>query len=155
MSSVGIDLKLAGIDDLAALGQALKDAGDKELRRELLRAGQRLTKPVKDNIKKHAVTDLPRRGGLNRWVESRLNIKTQVRLSGKNVGIRIVSAGKGTVDMRAINNGKVRHPLFGDRDHWYLTAVRPGFVARAIDEMADDVREEFLQAVADVAARLR
>lgn len=148
------EIRIEGIEKLEKLGRDLKEAGDKELRREMLKTGQAIGKPVKENIRKHALSDLPRKGGLNVWVAKNAKTQTQVRLSGRNLGVRFRTKFKGSSDVAAINAGEVRHPLFGNKDHWYATKVTPGFAYRALDELAPEVRKQFLALVDDIAAKL-
>ena len=153
-----VEFKDVGVDSMERLGKDLREAGAKDLRKELLKAGQQLTKPVKENIKEHALTDLPKRGNLNVWTSKRLKTTTQVRLAGKNVGVRFKTkhpGTKGLSDLPSINDGDVRHPLFGNTNRWYTTHVHPGFVTRAVDEMAPEIRKAFLGAVDEIAAKLR
>ena len=77
--------------DLRALGKAIQQAGAKDLKLELVKAGHRVTKPIKEDVKRSAVETLPRRGGFGTWVAA-LDVKTQVRTMGRNVGVRIVGA---------------------------------------------------------------
>ncbi len=115
---------------LKAFGRALKSA-DKELRKEMFKAVQTATKPVKEEIKRSAIQTLPSTGGLGTWV-SKIGIRTRQAYSGRNVGITItgtldnkkITRGKGrgkrkagtfgaTADLRAINRGRVMHPAWG------------------------------------------
>ena len=119
-----------GVEQLAKLGRDLKDAGASDLRREMLRAGQRTTKPVKAAIKAHALSDLPHGGGLNVWVASNLKISTQVRLTGNNVGVRFKTkhpGRRGLSDLPAINDGRVR---IAEMTHCSRSACRRGSTSR-------------------------
>lgn len=158
MAEAGFDVKITGADQMEKLGRDLRAAGAKTLRKEFMRAGRELGKPVADAFKAAALADLPKKGGLNEWVAKRMKTKTQIRLSGKNVGISFVTRHKGErglSDLKALNAGRVRYPLFGDRDHWYVHGVAPGFIFRAFDAMSEDVRNEFLAAVDRTTEQLR
>lgn len=37
------------------------------------------------------------------------------------------------IDLRALNEGRLRHPLFGDRRYWYQQQVAPGWFDRPIE----------------------
>jgi hypothetical protein len=150
------ELRITGLDDVAKLSRDLKAAGQKDLQKEMREAGKRIAKPAEEAVRESARDVLPSKGGLNEWVAGRLRFKTLIRLSGKQVGIRIKTSHRGKTglsDLGAINRGRVRHPFYGDRDHWYLTEVTAGFVTKALDEMADTAREEFLKAVDEVARK--
>jgi len=95
----------ADASDFIAVGRALRQAGDKGLRRELFKAVQRATKPAKAEIKKSALTTLPKSGGLNRWVAD-VSVVTKQAYSGQNVGVRIVAS-------KAAKNKRVRSKQIG------------------------------------------
>lgn len=149
----GFDVRITGLDDVAALTRALRKMGEKDVPKQLREAGKRIGEPAAQLIADAAVEVLPHKGGLNVWVGSRVKSSTLVKLSGKNVGIRIKTRHRGKTglsDLAAINRGKVRHPLFGDTDHWYLTNVPAGFVGHALEPIRDTAEEEFLAAVDEI-----
>jgi hypothetical protein len=149
-------MRITGLDDVAKLSRDLKAAGNKDLPKEMRAAGKRIAKPAQEAIRQAALDTLPGGGGLNEWVGNRLKFSTLVRLSGKNVGIKIKTRHRGATglsDLGALNRGKARHPLYGNRDHWYLTEVPAGWVGKALNEMTDTAQEEFLAAVNEVARK--
>lgn len=108
----------AGPDELVALGRALKASGDRELRKEALRSLRSHAKPVGAEAKKRAVDVLPRRGGLGAYV-ARTRVALRNKMSGHSAGIRLVGGlkkGGGLVDLPAIDDGRLRHPVFA-REH--------------------------------------
>jgi hypothetical protein len=134
---------------LRAVGRAMREAGDKEQKRELYKAVQRATKPVKEEIKQSARDTLPHGGGLNEWVAG-ITIRTKQSYNGRMPGITIQGAmnnkkltttysggkrkrtrRKGTfgaqADLRAINRGRVMHPVFGHGPLVGPQMVPPGF----------------------------
>jgi len=59
-----------------------------------------------------------------------LQVKTTVRFGGLRPGVAVtVSAPtggtKGGRDVRALEQGSLRHPLFGNKNFWYRTRVKP------------------------------
>jgi hypothetical protein len=147
-----IDVKVTGADALARLSRDLKDAGEKDLRRELLRGIQRAAKPAREAAKTAARNELPRRGGLNdRVAASKFTART--RTGGKNPGVRIT--GKGELDLPALDRGRLRHPLFGNRRRWYEQRIDAGWFTKAMEDLAPQIRRELLKAIDDVRAKLR
>lgn len=141
------------VDDLVKLGRRLKEAGDKELRRELFKALNRATRPLKLAAKESALTSLPNGGGLNVWVAKNVRIGTRNRLAGRNPGVRIQADRKGS-DIAAMNRGRLRHPVFGNRQVWVTQQIRPGWFSRPMAAGAPAVRRELNHVLEDFAGRL-
>ena len=70
----------------------------------------------------------------------------QIQIRGK--------AGKQTLDLRSINDGLVRHPVFGNREHWVDQHVQAGFFVRACQANQDEVLKGIREAIATVVAKL-
>lgn len=160
MASGGGDISVSpkGITELQNLARDLKEAGSKEFRKEFRDAGKRIGVPVGQAMKESAVSELPHHGGLGTWVAARMVTTVQVRLAGANIGVRFKSRRrgvKGLSDLAALNNGRARHPLFGDKSHWYVTPVKAGWIGKALDPMADDIRDQFLKAIDTVRDHIR
>ncbi|WP_328850257.1 hypothetical protein OG994_16625 [Micromonospora globbae] len=100
---------------------------------------------VRKAIRKRALTDLPARGGLNRWT-AKTRITAKVQISRRTVrvtlrGGRNSASGKRS-DIRRLDQGRVRHPSWGRRGagQWHTQAVRAGFFtgpATEIDQWRD------------------
>jgi hypothetical protein len=174
---MGASFRLEGdVAKLRHLGAALKEAGDKETKREFYKAIQRATKPVKEEIKQSARDTLPHGGGLNEWVAA-IGIKTKQSYSGRMPGITITGAldnksavrrsgGKrsksrksGTfgarADLRAINRGRVMHPAWGHGPLVGPQMVTPGFWDKPFKGIvARRATKEIRRAMADVAKQV-
>lgn len=147
------DLFDTDVDDLVKLGRRLKEAGDKELRRELFKAMNRSTRPLKLAARSSAVATLPRRGGLNEWVAKNVRISSSNRLTGRNPGVRIRASRKGS-DIAAMDRGRLRHPVFGNRKVWVSQSIRPGWFTAPMVAGVGVAKREIVAAVEDVARRL-
>lgn len=146
-----VDIKVTGADRLARLGVAIKDAGDKDLRRELMRGMQRAAKPLKTAARTAALQHLPRHGGLNvRVAQSKFSARTSV--AGRNPGLRIVGAGD--LDLPALDRGRLRHPVFGNRRTWVNQQIPAGWFTNAMNAHAPAVRAELIKAIETVATKL-
>lgn len=145
------DLRITGTDDLARVARALKDAGDKDLRRELLRGINRALKPAKQAVKDAARSQLPQRGGLAAEVAAS-RISSSTRTSGRSPGVRVTGKKSGR-DLRSIDRGRLRHPTFG-RAPWVNQAVKPGFFSETLTEQAPRVRREVVDVLEDVAQKI-
>ncbi|MFN2384138.1 MAG: hypothetical protein ABR559_07740 [Gemmatimonadota bacterium] len=147
-----IQLKVRGAHELAALSRRLKTAGNKrELERELFRGLNRAVKPIRAGVKASALETLPSGGGLAAIV-AKSKITVRRRTSGAGVGIRMV--GSHEHDIRAMDRGKLRKPLFGDKRHWYMQLLQPGWWTTPTQEGGEDARGEIVRVVAHIKKRI-
>ncbi len=85
-----------------------------------------------------------------------LKVSTSVRFSGAAPGVTVsVSAPTGGPqgrDVSSLERGRLSHPLFGDRSHWYRQSVTRGFASKPIKAIKSQIVEQIddeLAAVAD------
>lgn len=122
---INVTVQTRGVEKLTRLGAAIK-AGDKDLRRELNRAMGRTTRPYRRAARAGALQVLPHRGGLAEHVAATARITTRVTTSGPGVGVRVVGTSRDNL-RRMDEDGIVRKPLFGDREHWYDQPIKSGW----------------------------
>ena len=142
-------LVIRGTEDLEKLARALKHVGSGPLRRELLRTIQRATRPFPQAVKGRARSTLPQRGGLAALVAGS-RVTTRSRIQGRTVGVS-VTASSG-VNVEAIDHGRLHHPLFGDKGHWYTQTVQPGWFTKPAQAMTGEIHADVsrsLKAFAD------
>mgnify|MGYP003389888735 CR=1 FL=1 len=149
------DMVIRGAERFATLSRALRQLGDKELRRELYAGINRSAKPLTEQVKASTDQFLPTRYAA---VLSRsLKVKTR-RRAGRDPAIYLVatarSAGGATRDIRSLNRGRLRHPLFGNRRWWYNQRVRPDWWNDPLLRGAPAVRDELLRVMEDVARKV-
>lgn len=146
------DLNVYGAAKLDAVAHRLKETDDKELRRELYRGIARAGKPLKAAVRQGALEALPKRGGLNAYVaRSRTNLKP---LAGRgDAVVRLTTAKKGS-DLRAINRGRLRHPVFGNRKVWVTQSVPAGWFQKSVESQHDEVRREVVKVLDEVAEKI-
>ena len=130
--------------DLNKVTKALKAAGTKEMRTRLRKIMAEETKPLRKAIKQSAIDTLPTKGGLNKWAASTPSQNTDFR--EKSAGVRIRMSKKGH-DLAALNRGRLRHPLFGNREHWYTQSIAPGFFTKPIEEGGDALKQRIQAAI--------
>lgn len=146
-----MDLRIEGADQLGDVARRLKETGDKELRKELYRGIQRAAKPLSAAAQRSARANLPKRGGLNEWVaSSKFSVSTS---GGKDPAVRI-SGRKVGHDLKALDRGRLRHPLYGNRRRWYNQQIRPGWFSEPMTEGASGVRREIVDVLEDIARRV-
>lgn len=148
-----VDLTIGGpgVGQLEAIGRRLKETGDKELRRDLLRGINRALKPAKAAVKAAALRDLPQGGGLNRVVASS-RIGSRTRTAGRNPAVFLTGKKSGH-DLRSLDKGKARHPTFG-HEPWVTQDIKPGWWSETLAGQVPSIRREVIDVMDDVARRL-
>lgn len=144
------ELVIKGAEDLEKLGRALKQVGDRELRKELLATIRAAMKPVKEAVQESARENLPSGGGFAELVATS-RFQSRTRLAGKNVGVRFEAKSKH--EIKALDRGRLRHPLYGNKEHWYTQTVTAGWFSTPIEEMSQEIRVEVSEALARVAEK--
>lgn len=144
------DIQLTGAEQLAALSRRFKAENNKVMRRELSRGLNSASKPARRAAQERARSTLPKRGGLAERV-GKSRMSTSVRSKGDETRVAILA--KNADNVRAINAGHVRHPVFA-MDIWVSQPVRKGWFTEPMQENRPTVQRE-LQAVLDrITARL-
>jgi hypothetical protein len=152
MAKAAVDLTVTGADKLAKLAAALKEAGHEDLRKELGKAMGRAARPLKAAARAGAAQGLPYRGGLaERVATSRFTSRT--RTTGRNVGVRIVGASD--MDLKAMNRGRLKHPVHGNRRVWVTQQIPPGWFTNSQLIEVPAVRAELVKAIDAVARKLK
>lgn len=159
------DVEVRGLDNLAHLSRALREAGDggKGLRRELYAGLNRATKPVRDDLKAAIEPSLPRAGGLAARVAKSARFATSTRTAQRTTAVRIVARGKGRRTLaEATQEGSFRHPVFAKADKprkdwtWVTqtAGVRRGLLDEAFERRKPRIKQEVLRAIEDTRAQL-
>jgi hypothetical protein len=131
--------------------QALLLAADKELQAGLLKQTRGAMRPTERQVRVSAGR-LPT--GYVATMARAVKVATRVSASGGGVRATVRTSARGKTenrDVASINLGRLRHPLFGRRRHWYTTAVKPRFVSDPMDLMTRRVSDGAQQAANDVA----
>jgi hypothetical protein len=141
-------IELHGADDLARLSRVLKDAGEKDLQRQLTAGIRAAMEPVKEALHRSAEAKLPKRGGLAAGIAGS-KMRVTRRNTGRSIGVRLRVENPDNI--RRLDRGSVRHPVFGrwlpgvPAQHvptgWFTEpteAARPAFAA-AVDQAMNDV----------------
>ena len=146
------DLSITGADKLTKVAKALKQAGDKELSKELYSALNRATKPMRAEAKKSAERRLPRAGGLNKRV-ARARMSTR-RRAGKNPGVKIVATGM--QQLALMDQGRLRHPVWGNRGRWVNQPIpeAEGWFTEPMQEGKQTAQREIVRSLDQVAKKL-
>lgn len=126
-----------------ATGRLILNDMKKEIRRGAI-------KRVRTEVRAEAVAKYPKRGGLNIWV-AKAPVRVAVLTGANSAGVKVRVGRKGH-DFKSLDaQGIARHPLFGNRGHWYGNAVAPGVISEAISEEGRDVVERAVLTAAERA----
>lgn len=153
--TIGLHMENAGRFD--RLARDLKKVGATGLRRELYAGLGRASKPIREAIIKKARQELPSSGGLNeRVATSKITAKAVPSRRGRAPSIRFMAEERSNkpIDVYALNVGKLRHPLFGNRRHWYQQRVKPGWFTQPILDGEETFAKELGKAIDDVERQI-
>lgn len=122
-----------------------------------VKTGATLTNAVSG--KTHAVK-IVRKGGMKaseslakRAAGATISVKGT---AGRNPKVTITArtkAGK-SIDLKALDAGNVRHPIFGNRRKWVSQTVTPNTFSDGVESNLDGVRDEILRALDAMTAKL-
>lgn len=149
------ELRIEGADKFGELARALRKAGDKDLRTALYRGINSSVKPLTETVKRRTPEYLPRRYAAE--LAKTLKVKVK-RRGGRDPSIRLMGQSKTKLgkerDLRSLNRGRLRHPLYGNRRYWYDQKVTPNWWDDPLLEEVDQVREVLVNVLDDIGARL-
>lgn len=149
---MGFDIKVTGGSDLARVQHRLKLIADQGLGRQMGRQLRAAAAPLDPAVRREAVTAMP--SGYWPTLSRSLRFRTAVRDTAYTSEVTVRVYGDGRRQKRqvpALNRGRLRHPLYGNRRHWFDQRVRPGFVDRPADRILPDAARR-MQAVIDYVA---
>ncbi len=154
---MSVELKVEGVDKLSRLTKALWKYGEKDLRIELYRGINRAAKPLGQDVRNRLRFYLPDRYADELYVWMRIRAKR--RATGRAAGVRLVATAKPPKggkerDLRSLNRGRLRHPLYGNRKYWYNQPVTPGFWDKPLEDNSERIREELINLIDDIGKRL-
>jgi hypothetical protein len=149
---VAVKLEIRGAEDFARLAARLREVGDKDLRRKLYKGLNAAAKSAKAAIKPNVRAKLPQRGGAAEFIASTLRVTQSNRGGGANP--RVVIWSKSNHNIRAIDRGQLRHPVYGRRNAWAVTQVEPDTFTEPIESRAPEMREEMVKVIRVVAAKV-
>ena len=148
---------MAGLDDAASelesIARHLREIGETDLVRELNRRMRDAVDPVRDEIRAGLDTHLPRRYGAT--LDADLRIGISVRTNERNPGVDVngtplTSARK----LRYLDEGRLTHPVFGDREVWRTQAAKqPGWFTGPCEAAAPRVLAGIERALEDIETK--
>lgn len=163
---MSLSLSVDGASTLKQVAAQIRAEGKKDLGRELGAALERAAQPIKVAIAEE-YRGLPTQGGYAALVSKSLSFRSTKR-GAKYTLVTYLDGLKERRDIRALEGGKLRHPVWGRsrkikrgrkagsirKNPWAVTRVRGGFHERGTDQAAEFARQEVLEVVEDFAQRL-
>lgn len=150
-----MDVTIRGSDDVDALVRRIRTHADaKALRKELYAGLNRVTKPVREDMKASIGPSLPSRGGLAALVMARASLTTSAT-SGRHAGVRIRARHK-DYDLKRLNAGRLRHPVFGNRRVWVsqTAGIIPGFLDDSFEKQKPEIARGVLRVLDEIARKV-
>lgn len=134
-------------DDLRRVSRELDRIGRTDLRRHLTQAVREAGDAAVPLFRQSALGVLPHRGGLGRHVsESRFSVDV------RDTAVQVQA--QSDVDLGALNRGRARHPVFGNRKVWVNQLVRPGWWTAAAERARPLTRQRIDAALARIKHEL-
>jgi hypothetical protein len=127
---VAEDLEITGTQQFVALAKRLNAQGKagRGLWNELNAQMRNAAKPMIDVVERHLADYLPDQyAGVLRTT---LTVRVSRSTKGAAAGLKLVGTAKGAKKkrhIRVINDGTLRHPVYGNPEAWVDQKVRPGF----------------------------
>lgn len=148
-----MEIQVYGAADIARVAAEVRKVGNgREIPNRMSKRIRKAVPPIRRAVKASAVDTLPSRGGLGAWV-GRAGVRASVKRGPRSAGVALVSGRRsqgGRSDLRRINTGRTRHPLWGNRRHWYPQRVPAGYFDKAIDDVGlDAFRREVNEAIGE------
>lgn len=136
------------------MARLLRKAAAKDLTLEMRKAQREAGKPLQAEIRVSAAALLPKRGGYARTMARQVRVSTHAGRPG-TLTVRVWARGKVEHrDVKTIDAGRLRHPVWGNRRNWSTTNVPPGFVTRTVDRLADRVLDKATEGVERVMMQI-
>lgn len=165
------DVRLLNTGSLLELQRRLRAAGNENIRSSMQRRIRHAAEPLKDElqttIRELAIASQPRRtrpGGSSpttRPMRATIAeaIRISVRTTAGGAGARVwIDRGRLPADLKgmpaAINEGRIRHPVYGNRRRWVQQDAAPLWWDRTVRAHTPRIEREVGRVMDDVRRRL-
>ena len=142
-------VRTTGADDLDRIAAALKQAADTDLNKQVSAAMRKVARPLGAKVIEEGSQDMPQRGGLAARIRELGRVGVSNSLRGRVTSVNVILKHRG-VNLRSLDAGVLRHPVFGNRGVWVQQQVPGGAFSRAFEREAPKVRGEVTRAAQDV-----
>lgn len=149
---MGFEVRVTGGADLYAVQRGLRQIGDTGLGKQMAKALRAASAPLRKEIPVEAAKLMP--SGYAPVLSRSLRFRQQIKETRWTAQVTLRVHGQGRQERRdvpALNRGKLKHPLFGNRHYWLEQKVRRGFVDRPVDRLGPEIGRQ-MDAVVDYIA---
>lgn len=146
----------------------MRAEGRKDLSRQMSEALTQAADPLKDKIRGEAGQVMPRTGGYQAAFDKSLRFRVGRTGQSATADVKLTTYADGSSerrDIRALNKGNLRHPIFGrsrpgkrkgerHSNPWGLTSIHAGFWDRGVSGAMASAEKQMQDVVDDYAHRL-
>lgn len=165
---MALDIRVDGAAKLRKLAAQFRREGNKDLSREMSRAVSNAIEPIRRTVRASASEVMPAEGGYKAVFDKSLKFRTSQRGGENTAQVQLITYASGKDerrDIRALDKGNLRHPIFGRSrpgrhkgervaNPWAVTKIRAGFFKRGTDNAMDEVEKNLIQVADDFTRRL-
>ena len=168
---MSLELRIEGADTLRRVAAQMRAEGRKDLGREMGNALSKAADPVKLAIRESAGQTMPKTGGYSGLFSKSLRFRLDRRTGQQSASAQLITYADGEGerrDIRALEAGRLRHPVFGRSrrlragkragnlraNPWAVTGIRPGFHRRGTVHAMDEAQKQISTVIKNYAERL-
>lgn len=119
-------------------------AAEKTVRASLRKRIRDVGKPLGQAVAQDGPEGLPSSGGLADWLRA---ARPTLSMTATRLTLKV---SRGRHDINAINAGRLRHPVYGNRRLWVQQAVTAGTYDKAFEKHAEAALPEIARVVDDI-----
>lgn len=151
------DLEITGAQQFISLAKRLNAQGKagrglwKELNAQMANAAQ----PMTDVVKRHLSDYLP--DNYAAVLRPAFTVRVSRSTKGASAGLKLVGTAKGVKKkrhVRVINDGTLRHPVYGNPEAWVDQGVRPGFWTQPLNTSREIPAREIRRAIQNTIRKI-
>jgi hypothetical protein len=164
---MALELRIEGAATLHRVAAQMRAEGRKDLGRTMGTALSKAADPVKLAIRESAAATMPKQGGYAGLLSKSLRFRLDRRNGTQQATATLITFADGSSerrDVRALEAGRLRHPVFGrgrrlanggrKSNPWAVTGIRPGFHKRGTVHAMDEAQKQLSKVINDYAQRL-
>src|SRR5215217_4820608 len=141
-----VSVEIRGQAEMQRLARQLANAS-RTLLSELSDTAEDSLKPLKPAIRRSAMDTLPTRGGVDRKIAA-----SDIRIVKKRNLVRLET--RNAYALRTLDEGTLRHPVFGNRRKWVTQRVRRGWWTRPVTAASPRIVREIQREMQRITNRI-